>query len=143
MRPLRVLLAEDNQDDVELTRMALEGLDHQIELHRVENGLECLRFLRREPPHADMPPVDLVLLDLNMPVMDGREVLQALSSGAGPGVPPIVVLTTSRADIDLLDAYDALASGYVTKPVNFLRFRETLLDVVHFWGKVARLPVRA
>lgn len=142
MRSLRILLAEDNQDDVELTRMALEGLEPPAQLHRVENGLECLRFLRREAPHEEAPPVDLVLLDLNMPVMDGREVLQTLSSGAGPGLPPIVVLTTSRADIDLLDAYDALASGYVTKPVNFLRFRETLLDVVRFWSGVARLPER-
>lgn len=142
MRALRILLAEDNQDDVELTRMALEGIEPPVEFHRVENGLECLRFLRREPPYEDKPSVDLVLLDLNMPVMDGREVLQALSSGAGPGLPPIVVLTTSRADLDLLDAYDALASGFVTKPVNFLRFREAIKDLMHFWGKVARLPAR-
>lgn len=143
MRPLRILLAEDNQDDVELTRMAMAGVEPSVELVHVENGLACLQYLRREAPHEDAAPVDLVLLDLNMPVMDGRDVLQSLSAGAGPGIPPIVVLTTSRADLDRLDSYDALASGFVSKPVSFPRFREKLREVIHFWGRVARLPERA
>ena len=138
----KVLLAEDNDNDVELTRIGFDMAGLPVQLYHVADGEECLAFLRREGLHADAPLPDLVLLDLNMPRMDGRQVLQALKNDARLRRLPIVVLTSSEADADVLAAYDLGCNAYVVKPLAFEQFARVVRTLAEHWFATVALPTR-
>ncbi len=137
-----VLLVEDDPGDVLMTREAFEDYKVHNELHVVNDGTEAMAFLRREGDKADAPRPDLVLLDLNLPRMDGREVLQAIKSDPELASIPVVVLTTSEAEEDVLRSYSLHANAYVTKPVDFERFIQVVRQIDEFFVTVVRLPTR-
>lgn len=135
-----ILLVEDSPSDAALTRKALErgGLHNRI--HHVRDGVECLQFLRHEPPFQDAPRPDLILLDLNMPRMDGREVLSHVKADPDLVRIPVVVLTTSAEESDILSAYDAHTNAYVVKPVDLKKFFDVVTQIDQFWFHVVSLP---
>ena len=141
-RPIEVLLVEDDPGDVLMTREAFGDYKVKNQLHVVSDGVEAMGFLRREGEHADAPRPDLVLLDLNLPRMDGREVLQAVKSDPELASIPVVVLTTSEAEEDVLRSYSLHANAYVTKPVDFERFIQVVRQIDDFFVSVVRLPAR-
>ena len=137
---VEILLVEDNPADVDLTRETLEFAKIRNRLHAVSDGVEALAFLRREPPHEDAVRPDLILLDLNLPRMDGREVLQALKGDASLRSIPVVVLTSSDAEKDVLKSYDLGANCYITKPVDLDQFADVVRSIEDFWFVVVKLP---
>ena len=139
-RPVEILLVEDNPGDVRLTREALKDGKVSNNLSVMEDGVEALRFLRREGPYADAPRPDVALLDLNLPKKDGREVLQDIKSDAELKRIPVVVLTTSKAEEDVLRTYDLHANCYVTKPVDLEKFIVVVKSIDRFWLTVVTLP---
>lgn len=141
-KPIDVLLVEDDPGDVLMTREAFE--DHKVanRLSVVADGVSAMAFLRKEGEYADAPTPDLVLLDLNLPRMDGREVLQALKEDAALRAIPVVVLTTSEAEEDVVRSYSLHANAYVTKPVDFDRFIDVVRQIDEFFVEVVRLPTR-
>lgn len=141
-RPLRVLLVEDDPGDALMTEEALEGHEIPNELRVVTNGEDALAYLRAEGSFADAVTPDLVLLDLNLPRRDGREVLRAVKDDRGLRSIPIVILTTSEADEDVQRCYDLHANAYVRKPVDFEQFLKAVRAVPHFFAGVGRLPRR-
>lgn len=142
LRPANVLLVEDNQDDVELTLAALEDSKVRMEIHVVSDGISAMAFLRREGKYTDKPRPDLILLDLNLPLMDGREVLKEIKEDPNLIDIPVVVLTTSEDEGDILKAYKLHANCYIAKPVDFLRFTEIIKQVEGFWLQLVKLPRR-
>ena len=140
MNPIEVLLVEDDPGDVLMTREAFE--DHKVRntLHVVSNGVDAMSFLRKEGEYAGSPTPDLVLLDLNLPRMDGREVLAAIKNDDDLRRIPVVVLTTSEAEEDVLRSYALHANAYVTKPVDFERFIEVVRKIDDFFVSIVRLP---
>ena len=138
--PIEILLAEDNPGDVELAREALEQAKLHINLHVVADGVEAMEFLRREGCYAEANRPDLILLDLNMPRMDGREVLSELKRDEVLRRIPVVVLTTSQAEEDILRSYDLHANCYVKKPGELDLFLEIVRRIEQFWLSVAQLP---
>jgi CheY-like chemotaxis protein len=142
LRPIEILMVEDNPGDVRLTREALKGGKVLNQLHVVEDGVAALDFLYRRPPHQGAPRPDLILLDLNLPKMDGREVLARIKSDDTLKIIPVVVLTTSQAEEDVLRAYRLSANCYVTKPVDLHQFNRIVQAVEEFWLTVVRLPPR-
>ena len=143
MSELRFLLAEDNEDDVLLTRKGFEKGKLTVNLHHVENGKECLAFLRKEGEYADAPTPDLLLLDLNMPVMDGREVLAEIVQDDALRHLPVVILTTSAAEPELLDTYKMRCSSYIIKPVDFQQFQRVIEEIGIYWFTVVVLPPKS
>jgi len=139
-RPAEILLVEDNQDDVLLARRGFEGTQFPVNLHHVENGEECMAFLRKTGPYVNAPTPDLILLDLNMPVMDGREVLAELVGDEQFRRMPIVVLTTSADERDVMEMYRFRCSSYIVKPVDFDEFLATIQCISRYWFTVAVLP---
>lgn len=139
-KTIEILLVEDNPGDVDLTLEALDEAKIRNEVHVAEDGVEAMAFLRREGSYADAPRPDLVLLDLNMPRMDGREVLEEVKKDADLRRIPIVVLTTSEDEQDVLDAYEHSANAYIVKPVDFQQFFGTIRALEDFWLTVVRLP---
>jgi CheY-like chemotaxis protein len=137
-----VLLVEDDPGDVLMTREAFEDNKVANRLQVVADGVSALAFLRKEGEHADAPTPDLVLLDLNLPRMDGREVLEAMKSDEKLRSIPVVVLTTSEAEEDVVRSYSLHANAYVTKPVDFERFIEVVRQIDEFFVEVVRLPQR-
>ena len=137
---IEVLLVEDDPGDVVLIQEAFEDNKVRNRLHCVSDGVDALRFLRRQDEFADAPRPDLILLDLNLPRMDGREVLQALKADADLRSIPVVVLTTSEAEEDVVRSYSLHANAYVTKPVDFDRFIEVVRQIDEFFVSVVRLP---
>ncbi len=140
-RRLEFLLVEDDPGDVLLIREAFA--EHGTvgdRLHHASDGAEAMAFLRKQEPYGSVPSPDLILLDLNLPRMDGREVLATVKSDAAYRHIPIVVLTTSEAEEDILRSYDLHANAYVTKPVDFDRFVEIVRKVEDFFVSVAKLP---
>lgn len=139
---IEVLLVEDDPGDVLMTQEAFA--DHKVvnNLTVVTDGEMAMSFLRREGEYADAPRPDLVLLDLNLPRMDGREVLAALKADPTLRSIPVVVLTTSEAEEDILRSYDLHANAYVTKPVDFERFISVVRKIDDFFVSVVRLPTR-
>jgi CheY-like chemotaxis protein len=137
-----VLLVEDDPGDVLMTREAFEDNKLRNRLSVVSDGVSALEFLRKEGEHVDAPRPDLILLDLNLPRMDGREVLQALKADADLRSIPVVVLTTSEAEEDVVRSYSLHANAYVTKPVDFDRFIEVVRQIDEFFVEVVRLPGR-
>lgn len=138
--PIDVLLVEDDPGDVLMTREAFEENKVANRLAVVSDGEEAMRYLRREDPYTDAPVPDLVLLDLNLPRMDGREVLAAMKSDESLRSIPVVVLTTSEAEEDVLRSYALHANAYVTKPVDFARFIDVVRQIDDFFVSVVRLP---
>ena len=140
LRPIEILMVEDNPGDVRLTREALKGGKVLNQLHVVEDGVAALDFLYRRAPHQNAPRPDLILLDLNLPKMDGREVLARIKSDDSLRIIPVVVLTTSQAEEDVLRAYRLSANCYVTKPVDLHQFNRIVQAIEEFWLSVVRLP---
>jgi len=141
-RPIQVLLVEDNPADVRLTRDALSEGKVVNELSVVTDGVEALRYLRREGSYAAAPRPDLVLLDLNLPRKSGREVLQEIKADPELRRIPVMVLTTSKADEDLDRAYSLHANCYIRKPVDLDEFLEVVRSIEHFWFTIVTLPSR-
>ncbi len=139
---IRILLVEDNPADADLTRVNLEETKILHELFVAEDGLEAMAFLRQEGEHGDAPRPDLVLLDLNLPGMDGREVLTELKADPSLRRIPVVVLTSSEAEEDVVRSYDLQASAYVTKPVDLAGFGKIVRGIESFWFSVVRFPPR-
>ena len=139
-RALELLLVEDNPGDVELAREALRDVALPLHLSVVHDGVEALAFLRRQGRYADAPRPDLVLLDLNIPKLDGRGVLAEAKGDAALREIPIVVLTSSQAEPDVRRAYALHANCYVAKPVDLDQYFATVRAVVEFWGTVAIRP---
>jgi CheY-like chemotaxis protein len=140
--PVEILLVEDDPGDVLMTQEALSDAKLVNNLHVVDNGEEALTFLRRESPYQDAPRPGLILLDLNLPRVDGREVLAQIKADEGLRRIPVVVLTTSEAEEDILRSYDLHANAYVTKPVDFESFVRVVRQVDDFYISVVRLPPR-
>ncbi len=139
-RPIEVLLVEDNPGDVRLTREALKDAKVWNNLHVVEDGDAAIAFARQDAEYADSPRPDLILLDLNLPKRDGREVLAILKADEDLRRIPVVVLTTSAAEQDILKAYDLNANCYITKPVDFDQFIGVVKAVEEFWLTIVKLP---
>ena len=139
-RPIEILLVEDNPGDVRLT---IEGLNEgkvRNNLHVARDGVEALAFLHREGQFADAVRPDLILLDLNLPRKDGREVLADIKSDAKLKTIPVVVLTTSRAEQDVLHSYQLQANCYITKPVDLEQFITVVKSIEDFWLTIVTLP---
>jgi CheY-like chemotaxis protein len=138
--PLGVLLVEDDPGDVMIAQEALKASQLTSKLTVVPDGVEAIKYLRREDGYADVPRPDLILLDLNLPKMDGREVLAAIKADETLRSIPVVILTTSEAEEDVLRSYSLHANAYVTKPVDFERFIDVVRRIDDFFVTVVRLP---
>jgi len=138
--PVEILLAEDNPGDVKLTRKALEKGRLANNLHVVNDGVETMQFLRGEGEYEGRPRPDLVLLDLNMPRKDGREVLEEIKGSDNLKRIPVVVLTSSEAEEDVIRSYELHANAYLTKPVDFSGFIDVVRKLEEFWLQVVKLP---
>jgi len=139
-RALEILLVEDNPGDVRLTQEVLKDCRVRNRLNVVGDGVEALEYLRRQGRFADAKPQDIVLLDLNLPRMSGREVLEAMKADSELRRIPVVVLTTSSAEKDVLAVYDVHANCYITKPVDLAQFESVLRMIEGFWLSIVRLP---
>ncbi|QLE44224.1 response regulator [Nostoc sp. C052] len=138
--PIEVLLVEDNPGDVQLTRIALEDSKISIHLNVVEDGVEAMAFLRKQEKYAKVIHPDIILLDLNLPRKDGREVLAEIKGDENLRRIPVVVLTTSQAEEDILKAYNLSANCYITKPVDFDQFVKIIQSIENFWFAIVKLP---
>jgi chemotaxis family two-component system response regulator Rcp1 len=138
--PVEILLVEDNPGDVRLTKEALKEGKVYNNLHWAKDGVEALEFLRRQGKHANAPRPDIILLDLNLPKKDGREVLSVIKSDDHLKHIPVVVLTTSKAEEDVLRSYELHANCYVTKPVDLDKFIHVVKSIDSFWLTVVTLP---
>ena len=139
-RPFEILLAEDNPGDVRLTREALRDASISNHLHVVPDGVETIEFLHHKGRYAEEPYPDLIILDLNMPRMDGRKVLAILKSDTKLRRIPIVILSSSQSETDIRSAYELQANCYVTKPSDFEQFVRVVREIDAFWAVVAELP---
>ena len=139
-RPIEILLVEDNPADVRLTVEALKESKIRNRLNVVENGVEAMAYLRREGQYAAATRPDLVLLDLNLPLKDGREVLADIKADQNLKIIPIVILTTSKAEQDIIKTYNLHANCYVTKPVDLEQFINVVRAIEDFWLTIVKLP---
>ncbi len=139
-RPIEILLVEDSPSDAELTAAALEDAKVRNRLSTVEDGVQAMEFLRRQGQYVQAPRPDLILLDLNLPRKNGREVLAEIKADGDLGTIPIVVLTTSRAEEDVLRSYQLQANCYITKPVDFEQFLKVVRSIESFWLMLVTLP---
>ncbi len=139
-RPMEILLAEDNENDVELTRQGFKRCKLILQLQQVGDGEQCMAFLRKEGKYSNAPTPDLLLLDLNMPRMDGREVLAAMVADETLNSIPVVVLTTSAQDEEVLKMYKMRCNSYIIKPVDFEQFLRVIRSVAEYWFTVVVLP---
>lgn len=142
-RPAEVLLVEDNDNDVELTRLGFKHAKFAVNLHHVADGEECMAFLRKEGQYANAPIPDVVLLDLNMPRMDGYEVLEEINHDEGLSSLPVLVMTSSDADTDIIKSYKLHCSSYIVKPVGFDNFAKAIQSITDYWFTLVVLPVGA
>jgi two-component system, chemotaxis family, response regulator Rcp1 len=141
-RPIEILLVEDNPGDVDLTREMVEASKVRNVIRNVSDGVEALAYLRREPPYTTAARPDLILLDLNIPKKDGRTVLSEIKQDADLKDIPVVVLTTSEAESDILRSYQLHANCYITKPVDLGKFTTIIRSIEDFWLTVVKLPRR-
>jgi len=137
---LTILLVEDNPDDIELTRESLKMIKMALNLEVAMNGDEALRYLRKRDEYAEKPTPDLILLDLNLPGINGREVLAEIKNDEDLKMIPVVVLTTSTSDQDIVNAYNLHANCYITKPVDLDQFIKVVHTIRDFWFTVVKLP---
>ncbi|OHB49422.1 MAG: response regulator [Planctomycetes bacterium GWF2_41_51] len=141
-RPIEILLVEDSPSDTALTLEALKAGKVANRLFNVEDGVEAMAYLRQQGVYKNAPRPDLIMLDLNLPRKDGREVLAELKTDPVLKTIPVVVLTTSRADEDILKSYQLHANCYITKPVDFQQFIGVVKTIENFWLTVVTLPPR-
>jgi chemotaxis family two-component system response regulator Rcp1 len=139
-QPVVILLVEDNPGDVRLTREAFKEGKVLNDLHVAQDGVEALAFLHQEGHYANSPHPDIILLDLNLPRMDGRELLARIKNDPKLKRIPVVVLTTSKAEEDVLRSYELHANCYITKPVGLDQFIKIIQSVEDFWFTIVRLP---
>ncbi len=140
-RPSQVLVVEDNPGDVRLVQEALRPYEVQVGV--AVDGIEALAYLHGEAPHADRKIPDLILLDLNMPRKDGRQVLSTIKQDAQLRRIPVVVMSTSESERDILDIYELHANAYIVKPIDFHQFARVVQCIEGFWLDTARLPMRS
>jgi two-component system, chemotaxis family, response regulator Rcp1 len=138
--PIEVLLVEDSPGDVRLTQEAFRDANKSIHLHVAYDGVEAMAFLRHEGAHVHAPRPDLILLDLNLPKMDGREVLAHIKGNEGLKTIPTVILTTSEAQVDILKSYQLQANCYLSKPVQLDAFENLVKSINDFWLTKVKLP---
>jgi two-component system, chemotaxis family, response regulator Rcp1 len=138
--PIEILLVEDNPGDVRLTREALRDAKVQNILHIASDGMEAISFLRRQGKHDNAPRPDLILLDLNLPKKGGREVLEEIKLDPSLKTIPVVILTSSSAEEDILRSYELHANCYVTKPVGLEQFMKIVSTIDNFWLAIVKLP---
>jgi two-component system, chemotaxis family, response regulator Rcp1 len=138
--PREVLLVEDSPGDVRLTKEAFRDANSSIHLHVVSDGVEAMAFIRREGAHIRAPRPDLILLDLNLPKMDGREVLAKIKEDASLKTIPTVILTTSEAEADILKSYQLQANCYLSKPAQLDAFESLVKSINDFWLTKVKLP---
>ncbi|THF70262.1 response regulator [Deinococcus sp. Arct2-2] len=143
MKSIEILLVEDNPADVMLTEEAFTEADFPHQLHVAKDGVEALRFLRREGPYTEKPTPDVILLDLNMPRMSGLEVLDVLKLDQYLRNIPVIVLTTSRAESDIWRSYNLHANAYIPKPVTISEFVEVIKSFETFWFSIVALSPKA
>jgi CheY-like chemotaxis protein len=143
VKPINILLVEDNPGDVRLTREALKDCQVPSILHVVEDGEAALRFLRREGDYARQPRPDLILLDLNLPRRDGRQVLAEVKEDPALLTIPVVILSTSSAEEDVTEAYRLHANCYLTKPMRLDQYMDVVRSIGDFWVTKARLPLES
>ena len=139
-KPVDILLVEDNPGDVRLTQEALKDAKLKVNLHVVNDGVEAMAFLRHEGKYESKPSADLVLLDLNLPKKDGREVLAEIKGDSVLRRTPVVIVTTSKAEEDIVRTYDLHANCYVTKPLDLDQFVTMVQSIEHFWLTIVKLP---
>lgn len=139
-KPIIILLVEDNPADVRLTQEALKEGHLLNVLYTVKDGIEAMAFLRREASYKDMPCPDIIFLDLNLPRKDGREVLKEIKSDETLRRIPVVVLTTSKAEDDIMQTYSDHANCFITKPVDLEQFIEVIKSIKEFWVNIVTLP---
>lgn len=138
--PIEVLLVEDSPGDVRLTQEAFRDANRLIRLHVASDGVEAMKFLRREGIHSQSPRPDLILLDLNLPKMDGREVLKLIKDDNSLRLIPTVILTTSDSEADIVKSYQLKANCYLSKPVELDAFETLVKSINDFWLTKAKLP---
>lgn len=141
-KTIEVLLVEDSPGDVRLTREAFRDADVSIRLHVASDGVEAMAFLRRQDEHIHAPRPDLILLDLNLPRMDGREVLAQVKEDPSLKTIPTVILTTSAAEADIMKSYELQANAYLSKPVQLDAFESLVNSIKDFWLTRVKLPQR-
>lgn len=140
LKPIEILLVEDSPGDVRLTREALRANKMHNKLYVAQDGVQAMAFLRREGHYADAVRPDVILLDLNLPRKDGREVLAEIKADDDLHRIPVVILTTSDAEQDVLKSYNLHANCYITKPLDLDRFIEVVRSIEDFWLSIVRLP---
>ena len=140
LKPIEILMADDNPGDVRLAMEALKGAKVKNNVHIVHDGVDAMNFLFKKEKYKDVPTPDIILLDLNMPKKDGREVLKEVKDDKNLKRIPIVILTVSQADEDILKSYDLHANCFITKPVDFDQFINIVKTIEHFWFTIVKLP---
>jgi two-component system, chemotaxis family, response regulator Rcp1 len=139
-KPIDILLVEDNPGDARLALESLKESKIRNTIHWVQDGLEAMKFMHRQGSYANAPRADLILLDLNMPKMDGRKVLAEIKSDDDLKRIPVVIFTISKAEEDILKAYDLHTNCYITKPLDLDRFLKVIQSIEDFWLTIVRLP---
>ena len=140
MEPIDILVVEDNPGDARLIKEVLSENKNSYRLHIVEDGVEAMDFLKKEGRFLNFPRPDLIFLDLNLPKKDGREVLEEIKSDEDLKLIPVVIMTTSQAEEDILRAYSLHANCYVTKPLELDQFNNTIKSIIDFWFALVKLP---
>lgn len=143
LAPIEILLVEDNEGDARLAREAMRDSKVRNTLHHVWDGEEAMAFLKQQGPHAGAPRPDLLLLDLNLPKKDGREVLSEIKNDPQLRSIPVVILTVSSAEEDVLKSYNLHANCYITKPIDLDQFLKVVQSIEDFWLTIVRLPQHA
>lgn len=138
-RPIEILLVEDNPGDVRLTQEVLKDGKVNNHLSIVDDGEKAISFLKKQPPYTQAPHPDLILLDLNLPRKDGREVLEIIKANEQWRRIPVVILTTSRAEEDIIKAYDLHANCYIAKPIDLDQFIKVVKSIEEFWLTIVKL----
>lgn len=141
-RSARLLIVDDDEDHVYLAKESFARVKHKIDIDHVSNGVECMSFLRKEGCYLDARLPDIVLLDLNMPLMNGREVIKEIVADPQLNFLPIVVLSTSESDRDIMEAYGLRCNSYIVKPVDFNEFQRAITDFANYWFSIAVIPTR-
>ena len=142
MKPIDILIVEDNPGDARLIKEVINGNKIQCQLHLVKDGVEAMNFLNRKEEFTDSPRPDLIFLDLNLPKKDGREVLAEIKTDDNLKQIPVVVMTTSQAEEDILKAYSLHANCYVTKPLDLDQFVNVVKSIEDFWFSLVKLPTK-
>lgn len=140
LQPITILLVEDSIGDIRLTKEALKESKMKVDLYVVMDGVEAMDFLNKKGKYADAPRPDLILLDLNLPKKDGRQVLKEIKSENGLKTIPVAVLTISKAEEDILQSYNLHVNCYITKPLDLGRFMEVVKSIENFWFSIVTLP---